>query len=269
MKYRGMPPFGLLAEKYKDKTYVLDADGFIFTSPYVLTPSTARSPVAILLAVDSPSFLLGDRQGMNRVTGAVVGSRVERSLAAVDVKLISINVSPSHPAFHILVKATANKIADLPRKVYSGYDTELEELYAGVLDASRTRALFDNIICSVAGYVAGLKPASGNRQEILALLKSRPAITLKELAKIFGVSYAQASRLFCDTVGMPLRSFRHAHRLHACFDGFNQASSLTQLAYDAGFADSAHFTRAWRHAYGMPPSYLFKQTSCDILTVEQ
>jgi|GEM_PF-2091255 len=269
MKYRGMPPFGLLAEKYKDKTYVLGFDGFIFTSPYVLTPSTARSSVAILLSVDSPSFLLGHRAGMNKVSGALVGSRVERSLAAVDVKLISINVSPSHPAFHVLVKAATDKIVDLPRKVYSDYDTELEELYAGVLGAARIRALFENIISSVAAYISGLKPAGNDRQEILTLLKRQPAITLKELAQELGVSYAQASRLFCGAVGMPLRSFRHAHRLHACWNGFSQASSLTRIAYDAGFADSAHFTRAWRHAYGMPPSYVFKQTGCDIVAVEQ
>jgi AraC-like DNA-binding protein len=267
MRMRGMPPFGLLSEKEKDRNYVLDFDGFIFTSPYVLTPSTARNTVAILLAIDSPPFLIGQQEGMVKSRAVVVGNLVPRALAAVDVKLISINVCPADPCFHILVKATKDRIVDLPRSVLSRFDTDLESLYAGKLGASEIRSLYNGVTSSITAYAGSEYRPNPYRSEILNLLRLSPEINLGEVADRIGVSYAGASRIFSDAIGTPLRSFTHANRLQSCLRAIAKKKNLTEIAYDAGFADSAHFANAWRNAFGMPPSYMAKGRSCDVFSI--
>lgn len=269
MQTRGMPSFGFLSEKEKDRTYVLGTDGFIFTSPYVLTPSTVRNAVAILLAIDSPPFLIGQQEGMVKTCGVLVGSLVQRSLAAVDVKLISINVCPADPAFHILVKAAKNGIVELPRSVLSRFDSALETLYAGKLAAAEVRTLYEDVTSSIASYAGAKFKPNPHRAEILNIIGSNSELKLEELARKISMSYVGASRIFNDAMGTPLRSFSHANRLQICWEWISRgrSSNLTQIAYDAGFADSAHLSRAWRRAFGMTPSYVAKGEFCEVLYI--
>ena len=44
------------------------------------------------------------------------------------------------------------------------------------------------------------------------------------------------------------------HRLLVAIRRFNGGESLTKIAHDAGFADLAHFSRAFRASFGMTPS---------------
>ncbi|WP_192805322.1 helix-turn-helix domain-containing protein [Noviherbaspirillum aerium] len=264
MRTRGMPSFGLLAEKQKDRVYVFGEEGFIFTSPYVLTPATSRNYITILITIDSNGFLIGKTEQMKSVRAAIVGCQVSRSLAAVDVKLVSINITPAHPLFAPLAAVTRDAIHELSPAVHREYDADLEELFVGSLSSARIQSLFHSIVGNAAGCLGISCKPPRYREDLVALLRENPALTLGELAYELKVSYATASRTFMRTFGLPLRSYQFSARLHRCLKVIADAKRLTDLAHDAGFADSAHFTRAWQTAFGMPPSYLTNKTQCDM-----
>ncbi len=264
MQTRGMPAFGLLAEKQKDRVYIFGEDGFIFTSPYVLTPATSRNYITILITFDGSGFLIGETGQMKNVRAAIVGCQVSRSLAAVDVKLVSINITPAHPLFAPLAAVTRNAIYELSPAVHREYDADLAELFVGSLPKARIQSLFHGTVRNAAGFLGIRCEPPCYREDLAALLRENPAVTLGELADELKVSYATASRIFMRTFGVPLRSYQFSARLHRCLHMIADAKRLTDVAHDAGFADSAHFTRAWQSAFGMPPSYLTSKTQCDM-----
>jgi AraC-like DNA-binding protein len=95
--------------------------------------------------------------------------------------------------------------------------------------------------------------AEAARLALNARLADPPA--LGELARSLGCSPFHLSRLFRRVTGLPLR--RHLARLRARAAAERIAGGtrdLTRLALELGFADHAHFTRAFRAEWGLPPS---------------
>jgi AraC-like DNA-binding protein len=89
------------------------------------------------------------------------------------------------------------------------------------------------------------------------LLNERPDAppSLGDLAGILGCSPFHLSRTFHRVVGLSLR--RYVRRLRARLAAERLvagADDLTSLALDFGYFDHSHFTKSFRHEWGMPPS---------------
>ena len=70
-----------------------------------------------------------------------------------------------------------------------------------------------------------------------------------------GLSASRFQHLFTREVGVPFRRYRGWHRSARRHPrGRRKAASLTAAAHAAGFADQAHFSRAFRPPFGAPPS---------------
>jgi AraC-like DNA-binding protein len=79
-------------------------------------------------------------------------------------------------------------------------------------------------------------------------------VSATEAAASVGLSASRFQHLFTREVGVPFRRYRGWHRLRAAIREAAAGSSLTTAAHSAGFADQAHFTRAFRRTFGAPPS---------------
>jgi AraC-like DNA-binding protein len=75
-----------------------------------------------------------------------------------------------------------------------------------------------------------------------------------QAASAAGLSPSRFQHLFTHEVGVPFRRYRGWHRLRAAIREASTGSTLTASAHAAGFADQAHFTRAFRRTFGAPPS---------------
>ncbi|HWK39796.1 MAG TPA: helix-turn-helix domain-containing protein [Hyphomicrobium sp.] len=73
-------------------------------------------------------------------------------------------------------------------------------------------------------------------------------------AEAAGLSASRFQHLFTREVGVPFRRYRLWHRLRVAIREAARGSSLTNAAHTAGFADQAHFSRAFRATFGAPPS---------------
>jgi AraC-like DNA-binding protein len=94
---------------------------------------------------------------------------------------------------------------------------------------------------------------------VMVLLDQHPDdLTHAEtLALAQGLSVSRFLHLFSDQVGVPFRRYRIWNRIRAATRMALAGGTFTDAAANAGFADSAHFTRCFRETFGLTPSHVF------------
>jgi AraC family transcriptional regulator len=81
-------------------------------------------------------------------------------------------------------------------------------------------------------------------------------ITLKQVAGVACLSPSRFRHLFNEQTGMGLRQYVLWRRFVSVWEHRMNGASLSTAAHAAGFADSAHLTRASRRMIGIPPSLM-------------
>ena len=82
------------------------------------------------------------------------------------------------------------------------------------------------------------------------------SVTVANLAKHVGLSSSRYAHLFRAHTGMPLRPYLRWLRLQQALAEVAGGANLTEAAYAAGFADSAHLSRSFRRTFGIRPNIL-------------
>ena len=82
-------------------------------------------------------------------------------------------------------------------------------------------------------------------------------LTIATVAKMTGNSVRQLERLFLTSVGVTPKDFYRTMRLrYARWLLLNSTRRITDIAYQCGFADSAHFIRNFKDIYDITPGKL-------------
>jgi AraC-like DNA-binding protein len=81
-------------------------------------------------------------------------------------------------------------------------------------------------------------------------------MTARSAAGVACLSESRFSHLFVEQVGLPFRTYVLWRRLSAAVDRIASGASLTSAAHEAGFSDSAHFSRTFLRMFGVPASVL-------------
>ena len=82
-------------------------------------------------------------------------------------------------------------------------------------------------------------------------------LTVAVIAKMIGTNARQLERVFAAEMGVTPKDFYRTMRLrYARWLLLNSAKRITAIAYECGFADSAHFIRGFKEAYGVTPGKL-------------
>jgi AraC family transcriptional regulator len=90
-----------------------------------------------------------------------------------------------------------------------------------------------------------------------ALLLQRLArsVRMSELARDVCASEFHLARVFRAVTGFSLHGYRNQLRLRLALERLDETDAeLRGLAADLGYASHSHFTDAFRHAFGVPPS---------------
>lgn len=85
--------------------------------------------------------------------------------------------------------------------------------------------------------------------EVDALLDGK--VRALEIAAQVQLSLSQLERLFATHIGLPVRRLVRWRRLRLALVLALAGKSLTTAAHEAGFADSAHFSRVMREMFGV------------------
>ena len=86
-------------------------------------------------------------------------------------------------------------------------------------------------------------------------------ISIHEIAAGVELSESRFSHLFTENVRISVRRYLLWLRLRDAMHLFAKGDSLTEVAHEAGFSDSAHLTRTFRSLLGIAPSALTKEST--------
>ncbi|CAE6897875.1 HTH araC/xylS-type domain-containing protein [Pseudomonas marincola] len=129
---------------------------------------------------------------------------------------------------------------------------------------SREQALADQV-CSLlfeSPATATQTPQDPRFEAVLGWINRHldQPIKLAELASAVGISESWISHRFRQYEGVTLRRYVLCNRLRNALHEALKGYSLTDAAHRAGFSDSAHFTRTFRDAYGICPSFVLSRS---------
>lgn len=93
-------------------------------------------------------------------------------------------------------------------------------------------------------------------RRVLERLKQNLDATPGELAAAVGLSESRLRHLAREQLGVPLVRLRWWFQMKRAAAVLRAGGDLSTAAHDAGFSDSAHFTRTFRRMFGFAPSQL-------------
>jgi AraC-like DNA-binding protein len=70
------------------------------------------------------------------------------------------------------------------------------------------------------------------------------------------LSPSRLRHLFVEQTGLPFKTYQLWLRLVRAIELYAEGNSLTEAAHQAGFADSAHFSRTFKRTFGLPATTL-------------
>jgi len=134
----------------------------------------------------------------------------------------------------------------------------LREIWEHPPDASAIHDLLDPLIPPPDPQERH-HPLDGRIQRVIRLMKEdlTHSYSMTELAEYVNLSPTRLVHLFKEEVGVPIRRFRQWHRMRVVAALIAKDQTLTDAALGAGFADSSHFSRAFRNMFGITPSSVF------------
>lgn len=239
-----------------DNNYVFgEQAGFIYTSPNVVRGVTVRHTAALLMSADYASFEVTPRGGAPvRSNCIVVAPLFARSLSAQNVPLVSVNICPLHTSFGAFRALRHRGLMPLDRHAFNGFDAELTALYEGRVGYGPALDVFDRIVAHTALQLPPAPARDPRADEMTRIADENPDVSIEELARRFGQSPARMARLFASVVGMSLRDYRDWTRWRVLHQNLYSERSLTDLAFEAGFADSPQLSRTVQRWFGHSPS---------------
>lgn len=149
-----------------------------------------------------------------------------------------------------LVPVAEEMVADLARRLRDAYKSP-------VVDEAVLETLGRSLVDNLAGFSFADLP-DPRIQKMIAFAASHldGPMSLSVAARIAGLSASRARHLFVEQTGLQFRTYLLWLRINRAVGLFSSGSSLTAAAHEAGFSDSAHFSRTFRRMFGLPAASL-------------
>jgi AraC family transcriptional regulator len=117
-------------------------------------------------------------------------------------------------------------------------------------------ALTNEIVNDVVGVAGARSVSSRAARNAYQAISDRwnDTISFSELADQAGVDRSTLARSFRRRFGMSMGAFQRRLRVAHALAMLDDGASVVVVAHGTGFADQAHFTRAFKAVVGVPPA---------------
>lgn len=233
--------------------------GFVYAGMWPHDDFTTRYLASVILSIDGQPFQMATDTGVREIAAIAFRPFIKRSLSAMNGPILSVGVGPNHPCYRAFRALGDEGLLVLDRAAFDPQNERMREALEGHLDGREPAALVQAICETLALQLPEPEPIDPRVQRVLDMLDERPNDSLDVLAQAVDLSYDRLSHLFSDCMGLPLRSYALAQKIHRAAQLMGRGLNLTEIALAAGFADSAHFSRVWVKTFGASPSTFFNK----------
>lgn len=242
------------APRREASVWHVDEGWSVFAGPLERNAPHAHSTAVYLAGLYGPFRLRIGRSAWGWCRSAAIraGTPYEFDIAG-DV-LGVIYLEPSIAGAEALAALVQDGEATGGAVVGRGEASPMRELYEARDNAPRTReALADVLAFARRRAVRQIDQRIERAVGALATADGH-AVAVCQAAAMANLSPSRFQHLFSREVGVPFRRYRLWQRLRRAIREASRGATLTEAAHTAGFADQAHFSRAFRAAFGAPPS---------------
>jgi AraC-like DNA-binding protein len=140
---------------------------------------------------------------------------------------------------------------------------DMSTIYQSQLAAADSSHLVNSILYVDEPDMLEPKPIDKRIRRAMEIMREDPAQShsLESLAEQVHLSATRFTHLFKDETGVPIRRYRQWLRFRQAIQQITTGETMTVAAMQAGFTDSAHFSRAFRSMFGMKPSVVFRKSN--------
>jgi len=174
-------------------------------------------------------------------------------------------VESAHPLiFNLLIESESVDPARLPGFLQHcgpvdapAFVQHMRDAHAQLLGLSGRQSFegleFDRIFF---GEALAPRALDARIRKVIDAINADPAApaSAEECAASVHLSFSRFLHLFKQETGMAFRAFRAWKRARSLLRYVRQTSTLTDIALDAGYPDSTHFSHSIRQVYGLKPS---------------
>ena len=232
----------------------------------------------VSISLDEP-FIFESNNDESKVKslfqGVIIGADIPHSLQGTKGLYATLLLDPElHPVKHILGHHQTTGFVEIDTERLDKMSRFIHVLIAAKM--SGNKAVIDQpiehllAILSQSDCMQEQEPRVAKVIQYIAQTEYKVA-SVETLAHLVGLSSGRLIHLFKEEVGIPIRRYLlwqrlldacayaslHAHEEVNC-DGKSDMT-LTDAAYQAGFTDSAHFSRTFKAMFGLHPSGFIKK----------
>ena len=186
--------------------------------------------------------------------GIVIGPDVAHQLMEAEQAVTLVFLEAEHDDGRLIVRNLAKGWCELSF-------AEVSELEKWQLQAGQSPAVQKVLEVLRLGSRLDAKPVDdflvrGLIQKLPSLLSEK--IGVQQLADLAHLSPSRLQHRFARHTGMAVRPYLLWLRLLTAIAAIGRNTTLTDAALEAGFADSAHFSRTFRRRFGFAPRQLLQ-----------
>ena len=189
------------------------------------------------------------------VRAALIAPDVPHQLNTLNNEVAFVYLEPESTDYEDLLNLNEDKYA---YKLWDFIDEDFAESFT--CDATTDEKAAASLLTKTLEMV-GIAPVSNVDidERIARVLKrldeaNTAQCTSEELEAIACLSASRLQHLFKEQVGIPIRRYSLWKRIRYVLEQLIDGEKMTDAAIDAGFSDSAHFSRTFKEMFGVQPS---------------
>jgi AraC-like DNA-binding protein len=228
-----------------------------------LSIAPMHSHYAIQIAFGSERgirFSPSERKAARAYDGVMISSRQPHLMDATGVGIVAVLlVEPETREGRALSERYRDRgITPLTAEAVASVRQSLLTTWQTQGNAPVTAMAAQKVIDTLAGGVQPVVVSDERILKAIAYVNSHlnTSLTLKQVAGEVFLSPSRFRHLFVTQTGTALRAYVLWRRFLRAWEVVTHGGSLSTAAHEAGFADSAHFTRTSHRMFGFPPSAL-------------
>lgn len=208
------------------------------------------------------SFILETENGSKKYQSVIIDTNVSHQFDGMGSWHLILLIDPEHENVsqikkNMMIEQTAEPDLDLlephvdaivqlmmQKATCNAVNNSLNSLLALLSGSSQKISEKDQRIRKIFNYIGSLEEKK---------------VSIKALTNLVNLSESRLSHLFKEQTGIPVRRYILWVRLMSALKHVVLGQSMTNAALNAGFSDSAHFTRTFRKMFGVFPSTYVKK----------